>query len=211
MASSSPNTRLIGASLLTVIVTAGMLYFALHNNKSIVPPPVKGKKKKLKGHLEKQPIEKKTDGSPTKTSMTTPPSISKTVDGPISEDSSQNLSAEQMNKLIEDADARGRAFFKQKNFLEAASCFTEALDILSKNTWNQSYSKKNKKQLITITNNRSAMYEKAGVPELVLDDCDRILELDVKHEKARMRKLRVLEAEKRFTEALVEVCALLLK
>lgn len=51
------------------------------------------------------------------------------------------------------------------------------------------------------------MYEKAGVHELALDDCDRILELEMTHPKARSRKLRVLETLKRFPEALQEVCA----
>lgn len=51
------------------------------------------------------------------------------------------------------------------------------------------------------------MYEKGNFQELALDDCDKILELDPKHTKARTRKLRILEGQKNYKDALVEVCA----
>ena len=52
------------------------------------------------------------------------------------------------------------------------------------------------------------MYEKGNLPELAIEDCLTILDKDMSHTKARSRKLRVLEATKRWEEALVEVCAL---
>ena len=53
------------------------------------------------------------------------------------------------------------------------------------------------------------MYEKGKLPELALEDCNKILEVyDMKHTKARLRKLRVLENFEQFYPALVEVCAL---
>ena len=42
-------------------------------------------------------------------------------------------------------------------------------------------------------------------------DCDGILDIDPSHSKARTRKLRILEAQERHTDALVEVCAMQLK
>lgn len=63
------------------------------------------------------------------------------------------------------------------------------------------------RQMITLMNNRSAMYEKGNFKELALDDCDKILSLDHKHAKARARKLKILESQKDFQRALVEVCA----
>ena len=53
------------------------------------------------------------------------------------------------------------------------------------------------------------MYEKGNLPELALDDCNKILEVyDMAHVKARTRKLRILESLKDFYQGLVEVCAL---
>jgi len=42
-------------------------------------------------------------------------------------------------------------------------------------------------------------------------DCDTILDMDSSHSKARTRKLRILESLHRYSDALVEVCALQLK
>lgn len=53
------------------------------------------------------------------------------------------------------------------------------------------------------------MYEKGKLPELALEDCNKILEVyDMGHTKARLRKLRVLEGFQQFYPAVVEVCAL---
>lgn len=53
------------------------------------------------------------------------------------------------------------------------------------------------------------MYEKGNLPELALDDCNKILEVyDMLHTKARTRKLRLLEGSGQSYSALVEVCAL---
>lgn len=65
------------------------------------------------------------------------------------------------------------------------------------------------KQIVTLLNNRSAMYEKGNLPELALEDCSKILDTyDKNHVKARTRKLRILESFKEFYQGLVEVCAL---
>jgi tetratricopeptide (TPR) repeat protein len=64
-----------------------------------------------------------------------------------------------------------------------------------------------KRQKITLLNNRSAMYEKAGCLDLAIDDCNFILEMENQHGKARPRKLRILESQKKWHEALQEVCA----
>jgi import receptor subunit TOM70 len=139
---------------------------------------------------------------------------------------------------IEDIDREGKALFKDKKFLEAAEKFTEALDLIEakklanatslefaspltpissngSSTNNSSSSTTSKaslnRQIITLMNNRSAMYEKAALPDLALSDCDTVLDLDPGHAKARTRRLRILESQNRHSEALVEVCALQLK
>ena len=96
---------------------------------------------------------------------------------------------------------------------EAAEAFTEAIDLIEAG---ESGSKEDlsaglTRQLITLINNRSAMYEKSGDNTLALSDCDAILDRQPTHQKARNRRLRILEAMDRPAEALVEVCALQLQ
>jgi tetratricopeptide (TPR) repeat protein len=95
--------------------------------------------------------------------------------------------------------------------LEAAQAFTEALGLIESQVdhSNPASSSSLNKQIITLINNRSAMYEKGNFPELSLEDCNKILEVyDMAHVKARTRKLRILERFQHNYQALVEVCAL---
>lgn len=134
---------------------------------------------------------------------------------------SAKSSADDDNKIlhsrIEEIDRVGKALFKAKKFMEAAEKFTEALDLIEQRKSASSAdggdgkSSSLARQIITLTNNRSAMYEKASHPDLALSDCDVVLDLDPAHTKARTRRLRILESQKRYPEALVEVCALQLK
>lgn len=122
----------------------------------------------------------------------------------------------ELHSKIESIDKRGKALFKAKKYMEAASAFTEALDLIEESeTFGEDGSSDPKsnlaRQVITLTNNRSAMYEKASLPDLALSDCDAILNRDPGHAKARARKLRILESENRHPDALVEVCAMQLK
>lgn len=121
-----------------------------------------------------------------------------------------------LHRRIEEIDRAGKVLFKGKKFMEAAEKFTEALDLIEQRRSNKANVDSSKssslaRQIITLTNNRSAMYEKASHPDLALLDCDVVLDLDPSHSKARTRRLRILESQKRHAEALVEVCALQLK
>jgi len=103
--------------------------------------------------------------------------------------------------------------------MQAAQSFTEALEFIENNVVldnttgaggggnDDATASSMLRQQITLLNNRSAMYEKAAVPELALEDCDAILELQMDHTKARTRKLRILETLQRWPAALQEVCA----
>ena len=57
------------------------------------------------------------------------------------------------------------------------------------------------------------MYEKGNLPELAVEDCNKILDVyDITHSKARQRKLRILEYKFHdYYQALVECCALQLQ
>ena len=95
-----------------------------------------------------------------------------------------------VHKQIEEHDKEGRELFKAKKHIEAASIFSKAILLIEGEEW-----KKLQRQWITLMNNRAAMYEKAGMKELAMEDCEKILEVDVGHVKCRLRKLRILEGE----------------
>lgn len=112
---------------------------------------------------------------------------------------------------VEELDKKGKELFKKKEFFEAAQLFTEALDFIEKYSVEKENVKSNPasslyRQVITLTNNRSAMYEKGKFIDLALDDCNAILDIDMNHTKARTRKLRILESTEKNYEALIEVC-----
>lgn len=52
------------------------------------------------------------------------------------------------------------------------------------------------------------MYEKAELYDLALDDCLQILDYEMTHQKARIRKLRIYEVTHQYQHALVEICAI---
>lgn len=140
----------------------------------------------------------------------TPLHSNRSVEGSSEGGTSDVLMAE-LHSKIEEIDKRGKSLFKSKKYMDAAEVFSEALDLInSKFEHAEKYGNLNK-QLVTLMNNRSAMYEKGGVPDLALVDCEGILEIEPSHTKARTRKLRILETLKRHNDALVEVCALQLK
>ncbi len=84
----------------------------------------------------------------------------------IEEESEDTIS--QLHSQIEDIDKRGKALFKQKNYVEAAEVFTEAVDLIHSKVKDVAKHGNLNRQVVTLMNNRSAMYEKGGMPELAL-------------------------------------------
>mmetsp|Transcript_42905 Transcript_42905/g.130569 ORF Transcript_42905/g.130569 Transcript_42905/m.130569 type:complete len:683 (-) Transcript_42905:39-2087(-) len=165
-------------------------------------------------------VSKKTTPTDGKSDVP-PPAVSSDAAAKKKEDDATSAAAAataELHSKIETIDKRGKALFKSKKYMEAASAFTEALDLIEESETfgegggDSSDPKGNlARQVVTLTNNRSAMYEKASLPDLALSDCDSILDRDPGHAKARARKLRILESENRHPDALVEVCAMQLK
>lgn len=73
-----------------------------------------------------------------------------------------------LHTRIEEIDKKGKALFKAKKYLDAAEVFTEAIDLVYSKVADVSKNLNLKRQMITLVNNRSAMYEKADIPDLAL-------------------------------------------
>ena len=84
----------------------------------------------------------------------------------IEEESEDTISL--LHSQIEQIDKRGKALFKQKNYVEAAEVFTEAVDLIHSKVKDVKKHGNLNRQVVTLMNNRSAMYEKGGMPELAL-------------------------------------------
>ena len=106
-----------------------------------------------------------------------------------------------LTKILEESDREGKRLFKLGQYIPAADAFSAAIEASRLITGLE-------KQLVTLLNNRSAMYEKAGMVDLALDDCAQVLELEVAHEKARKKRARIFESLVEFKRALTELCAI---
>ena len=231
MGASNQQTTFIVIGLAAIATAAAVWYLTAKKSDDGASAAAKKKAKSLPTK------DKDTDGvggggssSPAANSGITPTKSNATATGGTSSSASATTAASStadddkaLHRRIEEIDRAGKALFKEKKFMEAAETFTEALDLieqkrsLNKSTSSTSDDSSSKsassltRQIITLTNNRSAMYEKASFPDLALSDCDAVLALDPGHSKARTRRLRILESQNRHIEALVEVCALQLK
>mmetsp|Transcript_52233 Transcript_52233/g.59185 ORF Transcript_52233/g.59185 Transcript_52233/m.59185 type:complete len:646 (-) Transcript_52233:29-1966(-) len=204
----SKNTQLIVAGLAAAATISLVVYYAS------LKPATSSSKKENK-------LDEDGDGSTTTNEKSTLVSTKdrnvKTTTGPDDTPKKSNVTDEkELHSKIEELDKKGKALFKNKKYLEAATTFTEALDYIETHTdhdSNTSEASSLNKQIVTLINNRSAMYEKGDLPELAVEDCNKILEVyDVTHSKARQRKLRILENKfQDYYQALVECCALQLQ
>ena len=75
-----------------------------------------------------------------------------------------------LHQKIETLDRKGKKLFKEQKHLDAAEAFTEALDLISNSMAEdpEGLGTSLDRQTLTLTNNRSAMYEKAKMPDLAL-------------------------------------------
>jgi hypothetical protein len=90
------------------------------------------------------------------------------VDDVDEEENEEEDDAVKLHTQIEEIDKRGKVLFKSKKFLAAAEVFTEAIDLIHSKVTDVAKNSNLKRQMVTLMNNRSAMYEKGDLPDLAL-------------------------------------------
>lgn len=98
-------------------------------------------------------------------------------------------------ELYDAANRLASKYISGQSYKKAAEKLTEAVD-LAKLIPSAS------KDILTLYNNRSAMYEKMGEYDKSLNDINFVLEMDTFHIKARVRRARVYEAQKKEQQSL---------
>mmetsp|Transcript_6261 Transcript_6261/g.15496 ORF Transcript_6261/g.15496 Transcript_6261/m.15496 type:complete len:639 (+) Transcript_6261:178-2094(+) len=199
---SSKNTQLLAAGIVAA-ATIGLLFYFSSAPKTA---PEKSNDDADPGNQQEEKDTKKPSSTSTSGKKSAQPADGTPKRSNVSDQ-------KELHSKIEELDKKGKALFKNKKYLEAAATFTEALDSIESYTDDESESNSLTKQIVTLINNRSAMYEKGNLPELAVEDCNKILDVyDLTHTKARQRKLRILENKfKDYYQALVECCALQLQ
>lgn len=116
------------------------------------------------------PISSKKDSSEKTplTSNTSGKGSAVVVDDVDEEGNEEEDDVVKLHTQIEEIDKRGKVLFKAKKFLEAAEVFTEAIDLIHSKVTDVAKNSNLKRQMVTLMNNRSAMYEKSDLPDLAL-------------------------------------------
>ncbi len=125
-------------------------------------PPVS---KRSASGSESTPLHSNKRSSTSNTSQGASTSMAQDAD-----EESEQTAMSSLHSQIEEIDRRGKKLFKEKKYLDAAEVFSEALDLIDSKvpeTQVDRYKSLNR-QVVTLMNNRSAMYEKGGMPDLAL-------------------------------------------
>jgi tetratricopeptide (TPR) repeat protein len=115
-------------------------------------------------------------------------------DGADEEENAEET-VEELTKRYDDALRLAKKYLQGEKYSTAAAKFSEAIDLASRIP-------SAGKDLVTLYNNRSAMFEKNNELDASLQDIMIVLALDTKHQKARARRARILERKGDFQGAL---------
>ena len=112
-----------------------------------------------------------------------------------SADAAEEYEDEVKKAAYEDSIRLAKKLMNGNSYLRAAEKYGEAIDLADQIP-------SAAKDVLTLYNNRSAMYEKAGELDKSMNDITVVLALDSLHLKARVRRARILEAQGKGFEAL---------
>lgn len=218
MDSSSSRTRWALTGALALLSLAAVAYYLTSSpsssSSSSKGDASTGKKKQQSAKKSKQEEKEKeatasdkAPAAPSKTATPTPaaaaaapaptPAASVVVeeDGADDEEDDATESVEELTKRYDDALRLAKKYLQGEKYSTAAAKFSEAIDLASRIP-------SATKDLVTLYNNRSAMFEKNNELDASLQDIMIVLTLDTKHQKARARRARILERQGDFEGAL---------
>jgi len=180
---------------LSLVSASFLMYFMFWRKPSV--PAIKDKK-------EEKPVEKTTDKveKPVKqqpevvkkTAAPVPDVIVEDADSDDDEEeeaevaSTVDVELEELKTKYEDANRLASKLISGQSYEKAVAKLTEAIE-LAPQIPNAG------KDIMTLYNNRSAMYEKLNLYDKSLSDITVILTMDPFHMKARVRRARVFEAQ----------------
>ena len=160
MATSSTTNRQTTYIIIGLAAAAGIaLWLSLSKAK---------RPKDIDGSSASAPKGGGSNRTPTKSNVRSAASSSSSQSTAASTDSPSKEDEEKaLHRRIEEIDREGKALFKDKKYMEAAEMFTKALDLIDSSRSDSSKAANGNgassslvRQIVTLTNNRSAMYEK---------------------------------------------------
>eukprot|EP01032_Pedospumella_encystans_P023045 gene23045-26099_t len=164
--------------------------------------PSKQAEKKVESHVDKSSADNVKKVEPTRA-----PSPQFVVeDADSDEEEEEEVEAEvttvdneleELQTKYDDANRLAKKLIAGESYEKAVVKLTEALELAPRIPGAG-------KDIMTLYNNRSAMYEKVGQYEKSLSDITVILAMDPFHAKARVRRARIFEAQDKHRQALDE-------
>lgn len=174
---SSAQTKALNTALLVAGLASAVLIYQYRSRQKVpVAKLLKDTEDEEEAYLENSqhkgvstPKSSKKDSSE-KTPLTSNKSGggAAVVEDVDKEGNEEEDDATKLHTQIEDIDKRGKVLFKAKKYLEAAEVFSEAIDLINSKVADVAKNSNLKRQMVTLMNNRSAMYEKGDLPDLAL-------------------------------------------
>mmetsp|Transcript_105551 Transcript_105551/g.207034 ORF Transcript_105551/g.207034 Transcript_105551/m.207034 type:complete len:702 (+) Transcript_105551:86-2191(+) len=197
---STLNIWLLGGmGLLSVSVLCYFMFWRAPNN----APAIKDGKDSKSPASKSPNTSSKTDAKPSATKKVESKPLPEVVveDAEDESDDEEEIvdagdaELEALKTKYEDANRIASKYISGNMYEKAVEKLTEALDLAPQVS-------SSSKDVPTLYNNRSAMYEKLGMFDKSLSDITIILTMDPNHMKARVRRARIFEAQGKLKQAI---------
>jgi len=119
----------------------------------------------------------------------------------------EEFEAEMKIKQADDARLAANAYFRNARYVEAADLYTDVLNTLSFEPPNESITDRQQRSQLFCHLNRAACNLKLANNDLVIEDCNLVLEKEPTNVKALVRRGTALMNKEKYTEAKVDLIA----